>query len=882
MTIRKGTAPPAPILSASQRVPGGRDGKFIVSIPPGWETSPIFDISGLVAWTWLIREKKAVYSPVWRELLGEPPDSDLLLEGDFWRLPFHEDDIYPFLEVTRDIVEGVTESYQSLYRVRRKDGDWIWLLSRGKVVEKDADGPVRVCGALMDVTFLRHNAAFLQGRAGLLLPRLHVLPIIRPSGAAEAAPGPCRPQVPASGTGSVSFRTHIFYSPEEEPLGDMAPSQEAVARQYVRQVFAEGIALEEMVTFNAGSGNEVTGEYSLWPVFDPQGEVLAVVAQYRDLSNDILEKRRARRNEMRLAALYTLTQMSGAPEEEVMVFVVERLVELTESKGGFLFFPYGNSKNRGRMIWSKRSGHIPPEAFQNAAALPAELARLAMAEDGQSYQSVISNGNYLQPIYKLFDGALPITRYIAVPFFEERRLVCLAVVFNKEKDVYREDDRAQLEAFVNGAWLVLRRHETIRELRRAKDGAERASKVKDEFLANVSHELRTPLNGILSMLQLLELLELTEEQRSYVEAAAGSGRALLRIISDILDFARIEAKKMQLQIEPFDFKQAFQSSLDLFRREAKEKGLSFDCELDENIPPALLGDEARVRQILFNLVGNALKFTDHGGIRVECSLLPYAEEGHVRVYLAVADTGIGISFADQARVFEAFTQIDSSPTRKYQGSGLGLGIVRKLLRLMNGGMCMESGEGMGTTIHCSLRFAIPAEETVSFGTVEAVQSAGEETPLHILVAEDDAVGRFALRKFLQNMGHLPVCVPDGRLALEILQLHRFDCLFTDIQMPGMDGLEVVRRIREGRLEGMAPSAEAARLLQAALPGEYGDLVPVPRDLIAVAITAHSMRGDKERFLRAGMDMYIAKPVEAKDLREILRNIAARFAAARKK
>ena len=412
-------------------------------------------------------------------------------------------------------------------------------------------------------------------------------------------------------------------------------------------------------------------------------------------------------------------------------------------------------------------------------------------------------------------------------------------------------------------------------LEKAKRVAETANRAKDEFLANVSHELRTPLNGLLTMLQLLQLSSLSGEQEEYIRTATLSGQALLRILTDILDFSRMESGKMELHDSVFDLRETLLSTMNPFVSQARDKGLEASVAIDENLPATLVGDGARVRQIVSNLVGNALKFTRQGNIALECSLLPHTVRNKTWIYIAVRDTGIGIPPQAHAAVFDAFTQLDNSSTREYSGTGLGLGIVKRLVRMMDGTLALESEPGEGTAVHCSLPFArtdrrVAERRLKDRRRRRSSLAEQKKRPLDILVAEDDPVSRFALRAFLLRAGHRAVCVETGRQALEALQLHDFDCLITDIQMPIMDGLETVRRIRQGHFSGISPSPEVTEMIGRFIPEANGTpRSGVPPDMPVIALTAHVMNGDREYFLRMGMDMYLAKPVAMENLYAIL-------------
>ncbi len=582
-------------------------------------------------------------------------------------------------------------------------------------------------------------------------------------------------------------------------------------------------------------------------------------------------KQRARLNEMRLTALYHLSHMDEAPEEEVMRFVVESITKLTDSALGYLFIASRASAEKGRIVWSQ--GHYdflrPDELPEDR--LPPIQYNYWRDTTGRSTCRTMNNGDGVHPILTSFGGKLKIMRYMRSPAMEGSHLACVAAVCNKPNE-YDEADLQQLELFLNGVWLILRRREYVQQLKKAKEISERANRIKDEFLANISHELRTPLNGMLSTIELLSLSPLSEEQREYARAASYSGQALLRIISDILDFSRMASGKMELRLAPFSIAATIRSCLDLFALEAAQKGLSLTAEIADDLPRELLGDEARLRQVIFNLVGNALKFTDRGSITVHCSLLPHTRDGKTWVYMAVEDSGIGIAEADMDVLFDPFVQLPNAFARKFPGTGLGLGIVKNLMQLMGGTLAVETQEGNGTIMHFALGFMRPA---VWQGVAEPVRGAASKVlplPLDVLVAEDDSVSQFALRSLLQRFGHRVVCVENGRQALEALLLHPFHCLITDIRMPVMDGLELVRCIRSNRVGGITPGEAVRKLVAEVFPDLKEGGCSIPVALPVAALTAHAMAGDKEYFLSQGIDLYLSKPVARKDLLRMLQQV----------
>lgn len=856
---------------------------------PPWDPDAFPTVRGIAYWKWIVPQDAVFYSREWLRILQSDDEAHLGPSTASWWPLVHEDDVLPFVATAKQIAEGECEEYQTLLRIRRANGTWVWLLSRGSVTRRHAGKAVELRGFIIDISNLRTDVKFLHGfqdnlpgdamlvNSPDLLVRMdkQLTPLFNNSRVAR-------------------YLAQGGHNPEKATFEDsqaVDPLLVLFLQDNVGKVFATGNSSRKQVTFPTAYGHEVIGEYSFWPEIDAYGQVAAVMTQFRDLTEQILAERRARLNEMRLEALYHLTHLDSADKSDVFAFTIESLTQLTGSEAGFLFFPQGELDGTGEVVWSRHFHETVPKEFLSENRVPVEILR-QVVEDFNDVRSKLENGNGFVPIISAFGGSFLLMRYILVPVKKQEKIDCIACIFNKEIR-YEEDDLQQAETFISNAWLVMRKHSFINELRQAKEVAEQANKalnsakesaeyankVKDFFLANVSHELRTPLNGILGMLQLLEDSHLDTAQMEYVHTASTSGQGLLRIISDILDFSRMEAGKFELRNEVIDIKDTISSALRLFKLEAAHRGLDFTLDTDEAIPSLVYGDDARVRQILYNLVGNAFKFTEHGGVTVKCALLPQKQEGKVSVSIDVTDTGIGIPRNMQHRIFEAFTQLAHAAIQKNPGTGLGLSIVKRILDLMGGAIEVQSDVGIGTLVKCILNFDEASTLSLAADPQEYGAEQMEYAPeiaMDILVAEDDPTSRFTLARFLEKAGHRPVCVENGLQALEAMRLYRFHCIFTDIQMPRMDGLELISRIRENRISGVFPSEETRALLRQTIPGEYVAFLPVTQDIPAVSVSAHAMSGDKRRFLEAGMDYYVAKPILFKEVQGVLRQINRRL------
>ena len=566
------------------------------------------------------------------------------------------------------------------------------------------------------------------------------------------------------------------------------------AGEVYREAFSRGSVTDYALSIHHASGRSVDVLYNASVYSDAKGKVLGVFAAARDITERTLSEAAMRQSNAEQTAIFE-SATSG------IAFIKNRVIVKGNRTLDHLF-GYEPGEQAGL---STRHWYVDDEAYEVGGT---PYAALAHGEIHQREQQLVRKDG--TKFWCHFSGS------------------AIEVGNLSRGTVWMLTD-------------VTHEHDTAEALRQAKDAAEAANRAKSQFLANMSHEIRTPLNGVIGNAQLLEMTEPTGEQKEYLSAIMLSGSNLLSLINDILDLSKIEAEKVVLENVDFSLRGCFKDVMRSQRSRIANKSLTLKLQVRHEVPDVLVGDELRVKQILLNLLGNAIKFTKEGSITLSAAIKE-CDSSKALIKLAVTDTGIGIPQAVADDIFKPFVQAESSTTRQYGGSGLGLTISRKLAELMGGSIAVESTEGVGSTFSVLLPFQVVHQvvQEISAPTAEVPTALWTGAPLRILLAEDNQINWQLGKALLKKMGHAVTLAENGREALAALERETFDLVLMDIQMPVMDGEQALAVIREREMRTGAHQQ-------------------------VLALTAYALKGEEEKFLAAGFDGYVSKPLEVKNL-----------------